>query len=115
MTNLEKYTNLKNLIKEFKDLRWSITTSAEKLPIRLFKIYGRCDSTEKSLTPEMCQWINAGLHVTEHKFGAEISYCGSYEMGNAVRKIALRHMEEKLSEYAAVAKSEAEACLAEFK
>jgi len=115
MSNLKKFTELKDMIEKFEKYKWSIHISAENLPIKVYEEYGRCDSRERELDDDMMRWIGNGLSMVEHEGSADITYSGSYKLGQCVRDIALYIMKKELKKYAEKAKDEAEKCLAEIK
>lgn len=113
MSNLEKYTNLKNLIDKYSEYTFSLK-SYDKSEISITERRGRCDAPYRDLGDDFVKWIDAGLSKTEHVGSADITYNGGYAFGKALRDVALREMKIKLKEYAEKAKEEAESCLKEL-
>ena len=66
---------------------------------------------EHQVTSEDTALFEQAVGLTEHEYSSEISYCGSYIIGDALQKCVLYYLDNKLKTLAQKAKNEAEAIL----
>jgi len=114
MSNLEKYTELKELIDRYSKYTFSLL-KFDRDKITVTEHRNRTDKPYRDLDDGFIKWIEAGLSRTEHIGSSEITYHGGYAFGNALKDVALREMNIALLEYAKLAKDEAESCLQTLK
>ena len=111
MSAMDRFNELKKRRDILAALRWTCGVVPR---VRLFD--ERCDDCcEYTVSDAEVKDISNGLGVTEHVGGTSITYAGSYVVGNALKTVTLRYLDNLISSAALDAEKEALEVLAVLK
>jgi len=111
MTSFEKFKELHRRRIALAEMRWTAT----KPDLRLFSPDDGSRTSEYTISEADQKLFNEACNIVEYEGSSNISFCASYDLGNAVKTVVLRHIDKQLTRLALESKAEAEAVLATLK